>query len=74
MHVYAYFKKKTMQVSEVDINDEFITYAEVQINAPAAEVWDALVNPEKIKQYMFGTDVVTSWKENHIRIMDLYLK
>jgi len=57
-------KKSTMKVLEVDMNDEFIAYAEVQINAPAAEVWDALVNPEKIKQYMFGTDVVTSWKEN----------
>lgn len=35
----------------------------IMINAPAAEVWDALVNPEMIKQYMFGTNAVSDWKE-----------
>jgi uncharacterized protein YndB with AHSA1/START domain len=33
------------------------------INAPASDVWDALVDPEKIKQYMFGTNVVSDFKE-----------
>jgi uncharacterized protein YndB with AHSA1/START domain len=33
------------------------------IDAPVSSVWDALVNPETIKQYMFGTDVVSSWEE-----------
>jgi uncharacterized protein YndB with AHSA1/START domain len=32
------------------------------INAPLAEVWDALTNPEIIKQYFFGTDATTDWK------------
>ncbi len=32
------------------------------INAPIAEVWDALTNPEIIKQYFFGTDTTTDWK------------
>src|ERR1700722_1454680 len=35
----------------------------ISIHAPIAKVWDALVNPETIKQYMFGTDVVSGWKE-----------
>ena len=33
------------------------------IHAPASKVWDALTNPEMIKQYFFGVDVVTDWKE-----------
>jgi len=41
-------KNRSTQVLGVDMNDEFIAYVEVQINAPAAEVWDALVNPGKI--------------------------
>ncbi len=36
---------------------------EIIINAPAAKVWDALVNPEKTKQYMFGCETVSEWKE-----------
>ncbi len=39
-----------------------ITKASVMINAPVAKVWDALTNPEIIKQYMFGTNVVSDWK------------
>ena len=35
----------------------------ITINAPVTEVWQALVNPKMIKQYMFGTNVVTDWKE-----------
>ena len=37
--------------------------ATTTIDAPASDVWDALVNPEKIKQYMFGTNVVSDFKE-----------
>lgn len=38
-----------------------IAKASISINAPLANVWDALVNPELIKQYMFGTTVVSDW-------------
>jgi uncharacterized protein YndB with AHSA1/START domain len=27
----------------------------VEVDAPTSKVWDALVNPAMIKQYMFGT-------------------
>lgn len=37
--------------------------AEVTINAPAAEVWRALTDPELVKQYFFGTNVVSDWKQ-----------
>lgn len=32
------------------------------IDAPAAKVWDALVNPEQTKKYMFGCEAVSDWK------------
>jgi len=34
----------------------------VKVNAPLEKVWDALINPEMIRQYMFGTTVVSDWK------------
>jgi uncharacterized protein YndB with AHSA1/START domain len=39
-----------------------IAKAQVEINAPAEKVWDALTNPEIIKQYLFGTNAVSDWK------------
>ena len=36
--------------------------ASVSINASASEVWDALTNPELIKQYFFGTNAISDWK------------
>ncbi len=35
--------------------------ANVTIDAPASEVWDALTKPEIIKQYFFGTNTETDW-------------
>ena len=32
------------------------------INAPPSKVWDALTQPEQIKQYLFGTQVTTDWR------------
>lgn len=40
-----------------------IAQASIRIKAPLARVWDALVNPELIKQYFFGTTVVSEWQE-----------
>jgi uncharacterized protein YndB with AHSA1/START domain len=34
----------------------------IQINAPAAKVWNALVNPEETKKYMFGCETISEWK------------
>ncbi|CAN5536183.1 hypothetical protein BH10BAC5_BH10BAC5_05530 [soil metagenome] len=34
----------------------------ITINAPAAKVWDALVNPDQTKKYMFGCETVSDWK------------
>jgi len=32
------------------------------INRPISNVWEALTNPEIIKQYFFGTNTITDWK------------
>lgn len=34
----------------------------ILINAPVSKVWDALVNPEITKIYMFGCETVSDWK------------
>jgi uncharacterized protein YndB with AHSA1/START domain len=40
-----------------------IATATTTIDAPIARVWDALVNPAMVRQYMFGTTVVSDWKQ-----------
>ena len=40
-----------------------IAKAETTINASADKVWNALTDPELIKKYMFGTTVISDWKE-----------
>ena len=42
---------------------DLIAKASITINAPNRKVWEALVKPEAIKQYMFGTDAVSDWHE-----------
>jgi uncharacterized protein YndB with AHSA1/START domain len=34
----------------------------ITINAPASAVWDALVNPQKTRIYMFGCEAISGWK------------
>lgn len=40
-----------------------IAKAQITINASIDKVWDAFVNPDKIEKYMFGTTVISDWKE-----------
>lgn len=34
----------------------------LEIKADTLDVWDALINPEKIKKYFFGIDVISDWE------------
>jgi len=34
----------------------------IHINAPIHKVWDALVVPAIVKQWQFGSDLITDWK------------
>jgi uncharacterized protein YndB with AHSA1/START domain len=40
----------------------FSTETSVTINAPLQKVWDGITKPEIVKQYFFGTNLVTDWK------------
>lgn len=33
------------------------------LNASVAKVWDALTNPAIVKQYFFGTELISNWKQ-----------
>ena len=45
------------------MEEDYIAKASITLDAPIAKVWDALVTPALIKQYMFGTEVTCDWKE-----------
>ena len=45
------------------MDKNLVALASIKINAPASKVWQALTDPQAIKQYMFGTRVVTDWQE-----------
>ena len=44
------------------MNDKFNAEAKTTIHAPASKVWEAITKPELIKQYLFGSDVISDWK------------
>jgi uncharacterized protein YndB with AHSA1/START domain len=39
----------------------FVAEKSVSIDAPAAAVWQALTDPEKVREYMHGTTIATDW-------------
>jgi uncharacterized protein YndB with AHSA1/START domain len=46
------------------MGQSFVAKSSVTIHADAAKVWDALTNPELIKQYLYGTQAISDWKED----------
>jgi uncharacterized protein YndB with AHSA1/START domain len=42
---------------------EFVVEREININVNAPDVWNALTNPEIIKEYLYGTEAVSEWRE-----------
>lgn len=45
------------------MESNLIAKASVTIAASTAKVWHALTTPASIKQYMFGTEVASDWRE-----------
>jgi uncharacterized protein YndB with AHSA1/START domain len=45
------------------MSTELFVKNSVVIEAPASRVWDALINPEKTKKYMFGCETVSDWNK-----------
>jgi len=46
--------------------EKFSNEKSVLINAPVANVWQALIDPGLIKQYYFGVNALGEWKEGNI--------
>ena len=44
------------------MEQQLIVTNSIIIDAPATRVWDALVNPEQTKKYMFGCETVSDWQ------------
>ena len=42
---------------------DHVASADVVVDASPDKVWAALTDPEEIKKYMFGSEVVTDWKQ-----------
>lgn len=45
------------------MSKNLIAEATTSIHGSREKVWKALVNPDAIKQYMFGADVESDWRE-----------
>lgn len=45
------------------MDKKLVAKASTTIQAPVAKVWDALVTPATIRQYMFGTTVASDFKK-----------
>jgi uncharacterized protein YndB with AHSA1/START domain len=43
--------------------EDFTAHASTTVNAPAEKVWAALTDRASIKEYMFGTDMVSDFKK-----------
>lgn len=45
------------------MKEDRIAKASIAVDAPRSAVWDALVSPAALKKFMFGSTVVSDWKE-----------
>lgn len=44
------------------MSKELIVEDSISINAPASKVWNALIDPELTKKYMFNCEAISEWK------------
>ena len=45
------------------MENNLIARSSIVVDAPKEKVWEALVDPKAIKEYMFGANVTTKWRE-----------
>lgn len=43
--------------------NKFTASKSIHLTVPAARVWAALTTPALIKEYLFGTETITDWKQ-----------
>jgi uncharacterized protein YndB with AHSA1/START domain len=44
------------------VKGKFVAVKRIAINGPVGDVWQALTDPKRVKQYLHGTDMETDWK------------
>jgi hypothetical protein len=49
-------------MSIIKNENSFTVESFVIIQSTAPKIWDVLTNPEKIKVYLYGSNVITDWK------------
>jgi uncharacterized protein YndB with AHSA1/START domain len=49
-------------MDRTEMTQNLVAKANTTINAARWAVWDALISPEAIKEYMFGTNVKSDWE------------
>jgi uncharacterized protein YndB with AHSA1/START domain len=45
------------------MKEPLIVRNEILIKSTSARIWNALINPEQTKKYMFGCETVSDWKK-----------
>ena len=45
-----------------DMTGNHVGISTTTVHAPIARVWSALIDPEQIKQYLYGTQATSDWK------------
>ncbi|AKP27347.1 conserved hypothetical protein [Leptospira interrogans serovar Manilae] len=45
------------------MNQNLIMKKNISIQTSISKVWNALIDPEVIKLYLFGTQAISDWKE-----------
>jgi uncharacterized protein YndB with AHSA1/START domain len=45
------------------MSNKFTAKASIAINAPKDKVWEALTDPDMIREYLFGTNTETDWQK-----------
>ncbi len=46
----------------INISAMAINISTINFKAPIQKVWDALTKPEMVKQWQYGSDLITDWK------------
>ena len=44
------------------MRNDLVVSQSISINADLNKVWKAMITPETIKEYLFGTETITDWK------------
>ncbi len=48
------------------MNKELISQSSINIDASPPRIWEALIRPEIAKEYFFGAEIETDWKEGSL--------